>query len=192
MLPVRMLLIYDGEQKGQVIIIRLSPQHSALPQAATLRCYRAKHPPRNSPRSFTKCCTAAIAAMASRSASARPKPSSSRLSCATPSAFETGTPAQDYIQLYEGDAKLLTESLDRIQAASRILAALPPYTPYSPCLGCLRSRCNSSIPYFGFWPFSTTWGICFSLKANPQHSYGTAALWKGCGLSIGPSRVDPL
>src|SRR5207253_5223774 len=44
---------------------------------------------------------ATIVATASRSASAIPKPSSSRLSCATPSAFETGAPAQDYIQLYE-------------------------------------------------------------------------------------------
>lgn len=39
--------------------------------------------------------------------------------------LETGTAAQDYIQLYEGDAKLLTESLDRIQqTASRILTAI--------------------------------------------------------------------
>lgn len=38
--------------------------------------------------------------------------------------LETGTAAQDYIQLYEGDAKLLTENLDRIQqTANRILTA---------------------------------------------------------------------
>ena len=41
--------------------------------------------------------------------------------------LEAGTAAQDYIQLYEGDAKLLTESLDRIQqTASRILTAIAP------------------------------------------------------------------
>lgn len=41
--------------------------------------------------------------------------------------LETGTAAQDYIQLYEGDAKLLSESLDRIQqTASRILTAITP------------------------------------------------------------------
>jgi len=39
--------------------------------------------------------------------------------------LETGTAAQDYIQLYEGDAKLLTESLDRIQqTANRILNSI--------------------------------------------------------------------
>jgi antirestriction protein ArdC len=39
--------------------------------------------------------------------------------------LETGSAAQDYIQLYEGDAKLLTESLEHIQqAATRILNAI--------------------------------------------------------------------
>jgi antirestriction protein ArdC len=39
--------------------------------------------------------------------------------------FETGSAAQDYIQLYEGDAKLLTESLQHIQqTATRILDAI--------------------------------------------------------------------
>ncbi|MCI0723064.1 MAG: ssDNA-binding domain-containing protein [Acidobacteria bacterium] len=47
--------------------------------------------------------------------------------------LETGTAAQDYIQLYEGDAKLLTESLDRIQqTASRILSAIGPDQPGPP------------------------------------------------------------
>ena len=37
----------------------------------------------------------------------------------------TGSAAQDYIQLYEGDAKLLTESLEHIQqTATRILNAI--------------------------------------------------------------------
>jgi DNA transposition AAA+ family ATPase len=45
----------------------------------------------------------------------------------------TGTAAQDYIQLYEGDAKLITESLDRIQqTANRILTAITPEQPASP------------------------------------------------------------
>jgi hypothetical protein len=44
--------------------------------------------------------------------------------------LETGTAAQDYIQLYEGDAKLLTESLDRIQqTANRILTTIGPEQP---------------------------------------------------------------
>jgi antirestriction protein ArdC len=39
--------------------------------------------------------------------------------------LETGTAARDYIQLYEGDAKLLTESLERIhQTATQILGAI--------------------------------------------------------------------
>jgi hypothetical protein len=47
--------------------------------------------------------------------------------------LETGTAAQDYIKLYEGDAKLLTESLDRIQqTANRILTAITPDQPASP------------------------------------------------------------
>jgi antirestriction factor ArdC-like protein len=39
--------------------------------------------------------------------------------------LETGSAAQDYIQLYEGDAKLLTESLEHIQqTTTRILNAI--------------------------------------------------------------------
>ena len=39
--------------------------------------------------------------------------------------LETGSAAQDYIQLYEGDAKLLSESLQHIQqTATRILNAI--------------------------------------------------------------------
>jgi N-terminal domain of anti-restriction factor ArdC len=39
--------------------------------------------------------------------------------------LETGSAAQDYIQLYEGDAKLLTESLEHIQqTATRILNSI--------------------------------------------------------------------
>ena len=39
--------------------------------------------------------------------------------------LETGSAAQDYIQLYEGDAKLLMESLEHIQeTATRILNAI--------------------------------------------------------------------
>ena len=41
--------------------------------------------------------------------------------------LDTGSAAQDYIQLYEGDAELLTESLEHIQqAATRILNAIGP------------------------------------------------------------------
>ena len=39
--------------------------------------------------------------------------------------LETGSAAQDYIQLYEGDARLLRESLEHIQlTATRILDAI--------------------------------------------------------------------
>ncbi len=39
--------------------------------------------------------------------------------------LETGSAAQDYIQLYEGDAKLLSERLEYIQqTATRILNAI--------------------------------------------------------------------
>ena len=39
--------------------------------------------------------------------------------------LETGSASQDYIQLYEGDAKLLTDSLEHIQkAATQILNAI--------------------------------------------------------------------
>jgi hypothetical protein len=47
--------------------------------------------------------------------------------------LETGSAAQDYIQLYEGDAKLLTESLEHIQrTASRILNSIGPEEPSAP------------------------------------------------------------
>ena len=39
--------------------------------------------------------------------------------------LETGSASQDYIQLYEGDAKLVTESLEYIQkTATQILNAI--------------------------------------------------------------------
>jgi antirestriction protein ArdC len=47
--------------------------------------------------------------------------------------LETGSAAQDYIQLYEGDAKLLTESLEYIQqTATRILNAIGAEVPSAP------------------------------------------------------------
>jgi hypothetical protein len=47
--------------------------------------------------------------------------------------LETGSAAQDYIQLYEGDAKLLTESLQYIQqTATRILSAIGPEETSAP------------------------------------------------------------
>jgi hypothetical protein len=36
------------------------------------------------------------------------------------------------------------------------------------CFGRGPTDSNSSIPYFGFSVFSVIWGICFSLKANPN------------------------
>ena len=47
--------------------------------------------------------------------------------------LETGSASQDYIQLYEGDAKLLTASLEHIQkAASQILNAIGAEVPSAP------------------------------------------------------------
>jgi DNA transposition AAA+ family ATPase len=47
--------------------------------------------------------------------------------------LETGSAAQDYIQLYDGDAKLLKESLEHIQqTATRILNAISAEEPSAP------------------------------------------------------------
>ena len=47
--------------------------------------------------------------------------------------LETGSAAQDYIQLYDGDAKLLTDSLEHIQkAATQILNAIGAEVPSAP------------------------------------------------------------
>jgi hypothetical protein len=47
--------------------------------------------------------------------------------------LETGSAAQDYIQLYQGDAALLVESLEHVQnAASRILTAISTEPSASP------------------------------------------------------------
>ena len=47
--------------------------------------------------------------------------------------LETGSAAQDYIQLYEGDAKVLTESLEHIQqTATLILDAICAEAPSVP------------------------------------------------------------
>ena len=47
--------------------------------------------------------------------------------------LETGSAAQDYIQLYEGDAKLLTDSLEPIQlTANQILNAIGAEGTFAP------------------------------------------------------------
>ena len=47
--------------------------------------------------------------------------------------LETGSASQDYIQLYEGDAKLLTASLEHIQkSANQILGAIGAEVPSAP------------------------------------------------------------
>ena len=47
--------------------------------------------------------------------------------------LETGSAAQDYIRLYEGDAKLLSESLQYVQqTATRILNAIGAEGPPAP------------------------------------------------------------
>lgn len=47
--------------------------------------------------------------------------------------LETGTASADYIGLYAGDAKLLTESLEHVQqAANRILTAIAPENSATP------------------------------------------------------------
>jgi hypothetical protein len=59
----------------------------------------------------------------------------------------------------------------------------------SACLGRGPTDSNSSIPYFGFSVFSVIWGICFSLKANPNgmktSDSGTVL---ALGLSVSRSR----
>jgi hypothetical protein len=46
--------------------------------------------------------------------------------------LETNSASQDYIQLYQGDAELLTNTLEHIQkAASHILQAIMPDVPAS-------------------------------------------------------------
>jgi hypothetical protein len=42
-------------------------------------------------------------------------------------------------------------------------------TRWRACLGRRLSDSNNSIPYFGFSVSSVIWGVCFSLKANPNH-----------------------
>jgi hypothetical protein len=47
--------------------------------------------------------------------------------------LETGSASQDYIQIYDGDAKLLTASLEHIQkAANQILNAIGAEFPSAP------------------------------------------------------------
>ena len=61
--------------------------------------------------------------------------------------LETGSASQDYIQLYEGDAKLLTESLEHIQkTATQILNAIGAEVY-------LRADCVSS----GLLDYATKW-----------------------------------
>jgi antirestriction protein ArdC len=61
--------------------------------------------------------------------------------------LETGSAAQDYIQLYEGDAKLLTESLEHIQeTATQILNAIGVECPSAPpSWGPSESPCSSRV-----------------------------------------------
>jgi hypothetical protein len=54
-------------------------------------------------------------------------------------------------------------------------------------LGRGPSDSNSSIHYFGFSVFSVIWGICFSLKANPngmKRSDSDTLLAQGGGVLI--------
>ncbi len=57
----------------------------------------------------------------------------------------------------------------------------------APCLGRALSDSNSSINYFHFSVFSVIWGICFSLKANPN---GMKRSDSGTLLAQGTHRRD--
>src|ERR1700689_3879317 len=54
------------------------------------------------------------------------------------------------------------------------------------CLGRALSDSNSSINYFDFSVFSVIWGICFSLKANPNGTKNIA-FWHAFGTGDAPA-----
>ena len=95
--------------------------------AAASRCFPASRRRRSSQRLRTNwptnSCTGAIAAAPHRVESAKPKRKQRRLSFVTLSGWKPA--ATDYIQLWNGDAQLLTESLGHVrQAASQMLTTL--------------------------------------------------------------------
>src|SRR6204780_1178973 len=57
------------------------------------------------------------------------------------------------------------------------------------CLGRALSDSNSSINYFHFPVFSVIWGICFSLKANPNGTKNIA-FWHTFGTGGSPARYQ--
>ena len=57
------------------------------------------------------------------------------------------------------------------------------------CLGRALSDSNSSINYFHFSVFSVIWGICFSLKANPNGTKNIA-FWHTFGTGGSPARYQ--
>jgi hypothetical protein len=59
------------------------------------------------------------------------------------------------------------------------------------CLGRALSDSNSSINYFNFPVFSTIWGICFSLKANPNGTKNIA-FWHTFGTGDAPASPSGL
>ena len=56
----------------------------------------------------------------------------------------------------------------------------------SACLGRALSDSNSSISFFDFPVFSVIWGICFSLKANPNGTKNIA-FWHTVGTVDAPA-----
>jgi hypothetical protein len=54
------------------------------------------------------------------------------------------------------------------------------------CFGRALSDSNSSINYFHFSVFSVIWGICFSLKANPNGTKNIA-FWHTFGTGDAPA-----
>ena len=55
------------------------------------------------------------------------------------------------------------------------------------CLGRALSDSNRSINYFDFSVFSVIWGICFSLKANPNGTKNIA-FWHTFGTGGSPAQ----
>jgi hypothetical protein len=57
------------------------------------------------------------------------------------------------------------------------------------CLGRALSDSNKSINYFDFSVFSVIWGICFSLKANPNGTKNIV-FWHTFGTGGSPARYQ--
>ena len=90
----------------------------------------------------------------------------------------TSTAAQDYIQLYGGDAKLLTESLERIQqTANCIPVALTPGSTAPPARrGALGPLQNATVPN----------EYALAYRFGKPHANAIILAWKSLWVRIAP------